>query len=170
MCRGFFFFPKLKNGQFERSRGRQLLQSALWCQSHSIVRGFDWKCSRLFFAEVNFSQSSIFKSECYISFAPLQRVYPSGGMVCKHLCVSRTACSEASLLYSDSLKLCTIQLQNFCNKKERKTSYKKKRFLLFKNKIKMSKLCFFLFWLNPSFYIMEFSLAQNTYNRSLEII
>lgn len=37
--------------------------------------GFDWKCVWLFFCEINFRQSSIFKSECYISFAPLQRQF-----------------------------------------------------------------------------------------------
>lgn len=92
MLRGFFFFLQLKNRHFKRSRGRQSLWVCFDVEVEALLGVWVWlEMCTIIFSEPIFRQSTIFRSECYISFASLQRQFNL--LNCEWMCVcARVGC------------------------------------------------------------------------------
>lgn len=93
MYRGFFCFLQMKNRQFKRSRGRQLFWLCFDVGVVALHGAWIWlEMCMIIFTKIIFRQSSIFKSECYISFASLQRQFNLLAELCIHMCSHACAC------------------------------------------------------------------------------
>lgn len=93
MYRGFFCFLQMKNRQFKRSRGRQLFWLCFDVGVVALHGAWIWlEMCMIIFTKIIFRQSSIFKSECYISFASLQRQFNLLAELCIHMCLHVCVC------------------------------------------------------------------------------
>lgn len=104
MYRGFFCFLQMKNRQYKRSRGRQLFWLCFDVGVVALHGAWIWlEMCMIIFTKIIFRQSSIFKSECYISFASLQRQFNLLAELCIHMCLHVCACVCVSFHFSWTL-------------------------------------------------------------------